>query len=239
MRPRSLSVITCAGALLFIPAQPAAAISDGVPDTEHPNVGALLLEVEPGVVEVACSGVLLSPRHFLTAAHCLEGVAPEDLAVTFDQDALTSPATVAVLDHASHPRAGLRRSIPYDLGVVTLAEPVTAVVPIELPAEGFLDDAAARGDLRGHHFVNVGYGWIPNDRGQPGGTPPGLRMTSTSPFMALTRGELALLMRTDATGPAARASATPARPSSTSPSPARGRTSPSRSRRPATAGAAP
>jgi len=47
------------------------------------------------------------------------------------------------------------------------------------------------------HFVTAG--WLPNDRGRPDGTPPGLRLQSTSPFSGLTQSFLALLMRTDAT----------------------------------------
>jgi len=209
MRSKSVVVAVCAGLLAALSPQPAGAISDGVPDVDHPNVGALLLEVDPvgqpGGLEVSCSGALLSPRHFITAAHCLEFLEPEgytadNLAVTFDQDAVSSPTTVAVSGFAVHPQANQRRSDPYDLGVVTLAAPVQGLTPISLPTEGFLDAVAAGGGLRGHSFVNVGYGYVPNDRGRPDGDGVGLRRQSTSPFGGLTQSYLVLLMRTDATG---------------------------------------
>jgi hypothetical protein len=187
----------------------ASAVSDGVPDVNHPNVGALLLESDPagrpGELDVSCSGALLSPRHFLTAAHCLgsleaEGYTVDNLAVTFDQDAVSAPTTAGVSAVAVHPHAFRQPSMPYDIGVVTLAEPVAGLTPISLPTERLLDRAAAQGGLRGHSFVNVGYGYVPNDRGRPDGDGLGLRRESTSPFAGLTLGFLRLLMRTDATG---------------------------------------
>ena len=86
------------------------------------------------------------------------------------------------------------------MGVVTLATPVTHIEPIELPTEGFLDAAAAKGDLVGHSFVNVGYGVVPSDRGRPSFQDAGIRRVSTSLFKGLTRAYLLLNMRTDATG---------------------------------------
>lgn len=201
MRSKSILAAACTLALVAASAPPAGAISDGTPDVEHPNVGALLAEVEPGVFEIWCSGALLSPRHFVTAAHCLaDGLPPGALSVTFDQDALTAPERLAVTGYRLHPRAFESRSEPLDIGVVTLGTPVAGIAPVDLPPERFLSQEAAQGGLRGHYFVNVGYGWVPNDRGQPGGTPPRLRLRSTSLFSALTHDYLGLLERTEATG---------------------------------------
>jgi hypothetical protein len=47
MRSKYVMVAVCAGLPAALSPQPAGAISDGVPDVDHPNVGALLLEVDP------------------------------------------------------------------------------------------------------------------------------------------------------------------------------------------------
>src|SRR5690349_25112112 len=62
----------------------ALAITNGQPDGNgHPEVGALLAQqaFSDGTWE-ECTGTLVSPTVFLTAAHCDEGVAR--VAVTFD-----------------------------------------------------------------------------------------------------------------------------------------------------------
>jgi hypothetical protein len=202
--------LVCVALVLAFAAQPAWAISDGTDDFDHPNVGALLLEFdpvgEPGAYEVSCSLSLLSATHALTAAHCLnwledEGYSADNLAVTFDQDAYADPAPIAVTGYAIHPDAFARRAYPLDMAVLTLASPVSGIDPIELPEAGFLTDAAAQGGLRGHRFVQVGYGWVPNDRGRPGPlAEPGNRLQTTSPFAGLNTSYLNLLANTHATG---------------------------------------
>jgi len=73
-------------------ATPALAITFGELDGElHPNVGALLVAwpYPDGPIDIVCSGTLISPTVFLTAAHCVnwmpdEGIQPNDVYVTFD-----------------------------------------------------------------------------------------------------------------------------------------------------------
>jgi hypothetical protein len=50
MRSKSIPAAFCAGLLVDLSAQPAGAVSGGVPHVDHPNVGALLpVELRPAV----------------------------------------------------------------------------------------------------------------------------------------------------------------------------------------------
>src|SRR3982750_2709833 len=68
----------------LIAAAPAAAITNGQPDGNgHPEVGALLAQqAYSDGTWATCTGTLISPTVFLTAAHCDEGVSHVN--VTFD-----------------------------------------------------------------------------------------------------------------------------------------------------------
>src|SRR5690349_254582 len=85
MRRPALLVAALVAAVLTLGVAPAGAISYGEPDgTAHPNVGALVVVLPDGLPEV-CSGTLVAPKVFLTAAHCVYGPLAElPLAVTFD-----------------------------------------------------------------------------------------------------------------------------------------------------------
>jgi len=63
---------------------PASGITNGSPHgSRHPEVGALLAQqAYSDGAWATCSGTLISPTVFLTAAHCDEGVSR--VAVTFD-----------------------------------------------------------------------------------------------------------------------------------------------------------
>ena len=79
---RSLFVAIVLAVLAW--AAPAQAITYGVPDGNgHPNVGGLVSpEQYSDGTWIYCSGTLISPTVFLTAAHCAED--GERVAVTFD-----------------------------------------------------------------------------------------------------------------------------------------------------------
>ena len=91
---RRPGALTLAVAILLVVVPSALAISHGVPDTQHPNTGAMLLEPDPvnapGELVTWCSGALISAQHFITAGHCVEyldllpEVGPENVFVTFD-----------------------------------------------------------------------------------------------------------------------------------------------------------
>src|ERR687885_2253204 len=76
------AVVVVAATLAF--AAPANAITYGAPDGNgHPEVGALLApQAYSDGTWTTCSGTLISPTVFLTAAHCDQGVSR--VAVTFD-----------------------------------------------------------------------------------------------------------------------------------------------------------
>ncbi|MDH3496837.1 MAG: S1 family peptidase [Gemmatimonadota bacterium] len=184
-------------------------IVNGVPDgAGHPNVGAILYDFSAnGAIEAEetfCSGSLIAPTVFLTAAHCLYGwPAGSQLYVTFDADLRDGaspliPAVSAIYD----PRFGHDRAHLYDLGVVILPTGSTAgITPAALPPAGYLDQRAARGGLRDQLFENVGYGLEAFFRpAPPRYRDPRQRLVSESPFMALQPTWLGLLMNANATG---------------------------------------
>jgi hypothetical protein len=80
----------------------AVAITFGQPDGNgHPNVGAMIVQEPDGVKYLYCSGTLIAPDVFLTAAHCTAAAAaygadPHDAYVTFDPFGIRAPpCTVA------------------------------------------------------------------------------------------------------------------------------------------------
>lgn len=191
---------------------PAGAITNGSYDgNDHPNVGIVFIAGVPATSGF-CSGSLLSATEFLTAGHCTAlftalGLPPEIVFVTFDEQLSLSPDfaisaahPIAVTGWVTHPDFTVSSggslaapSLTNDVGVIHLAEDVD-VAAIELPDVGLLDVEAAQGGLLGHEFVNVGYGLNGLDRAfwgpQVNWTWEYRRMTTSSPFMALTRNHL-------------------------------------------------
>jgi secreted trypsin-like serine protease len=150
---------------------PAIAINWGQADTEHANVGAIVVEIPGYEPALLCSGTLIAPNVFLTAGHCTNALAFymfyfdldfDDIHVTFDPDALNEGAWLSVADFHTHPDYGGSQSNPHDVGVLILGEPVTDIEPATLADEGFLDELKKEGKLRqgsdGADFTVVGYG---------------------------------------------------------------------------------
>jgi secreted trypsin-like serine protease len=149
--PRALAL---AGALLvsLVAAPSAAAITNGEPDGQgHPNVGGLVApEPYADGTWLYCSGTLIAPTVFLTAAHC--GEDGERVRVTFDTAYEDGDRTYAGTFEADPLYPG-SQSDPHDIAVVVLDRPVRGITPAPLPEADSLSTLAM-----GDPFTAVGYG---------------------------------------------------------------------------------
>jgi len=192
MRTLAPALAAVAAALVLTVA--AGAITYGVPDGDgHPEVGALLAPVAySDGTWASCSGTLIAPKVFLTAAHCDQGVSR--VAVTFDSsyDARTGKAYWGTW-HAD-PAYDAAQSDPHDIAVVLLDKAVKGVTPARLPAAGLLDAMFANGTLQTTLFTAVGYGdyaGVP-DAQKPPYPNDGYRRYAVGSFNALSPGYLRL-----------------------------------------------
>jgi hypothetical protein len=132
---------------------PAAAITNGQPDGNgHPEVGALLAQQAfSDGTWAECTGTLIAPKVFLTAAHCDEGVSHVN--VTFDSSYVyPTGATYSGTWHAD-PAFSKGQGDPHDIAVVVLDNPVAGILPANLPAAN--SNAGLGKDQK---FTSVGYG---------------------------------------------------------------------------------
>jgi hypothetical protein len=179
-------------------------------DETYANVGAFIVRSPTsGEIFPICSGTLISPTVFLTAAHCTafyqQDLAPRgfEVFVSFSSPigfgALTSKSTrlVEVTAVFSNPLYNQSQNDSGDLGVLILSSHGTrGIAPATLPTLGLLDRLAAAGALKNAVFTAVGYGV--QNRVIGGGVPfhqdlnPIPRMYAFSSFNALGPGYLRL-----------------------------------------------
>ena len=138
----------------FALAAPAGAVVYGSPDgNRHPSTGALLAPVPySDGTWAACSGTLISPTVFLTAAHCDLGEAR--VAVTFDSHYDAATGTEYWGTWHADPAYGTSQGNPHDIAVVVLDTPVMGITPARLPAANSLANLATKGQK----ITAVGYG---------------------------------------------------------------------------------
>lgn len=170
---RTLAVLTLMLGVLVATALPAGAITGNYQkDFIHPYVGLIVFYDEAGEFSHRCSGTLLSPRVFLTAGHCTEGVSTarvyfqQDAGANFDPDLGYDPVTGYPLfggvtsdelynygfsDFAGFPNIR-------DVGLAILDRPVLLDEYAALAAAGSLDRLATRRGKQDVTFTVSGYG---------------------------------------------------------------------------------
>lgn len=213
MRTR-LAALLAAAALSVTLAVPASAITFGELDgNRHPNVGALIreLEIAPGVVQkfIWCSGTLIQDGGgdsdlFLTASHCL--VDATNVWVTFQSQidlapegwlaASALPQLQPGTAHQHENFACCSANDPFDVGVVDLDNDVAGIAPAPIATPNQLSLMSKRA-LRNATFVAVGYGTVRNEK--EGGFKPlffdGDRRFAEQTYMNLLKAWLNLSMQ--------------------------------------------
>ena len=150
MKKLILAAVLCAAAVL---GATALAITNGGPDGNgHPMVGAVLAPraFSDGTWE-ECSGTLISPTVFLTAAHCDQGLAQVN--VTFDSSYNSKTGTTYTGTWHADPLYNKSQSDPHDIAVIVFAKAIKGITPATLPKAGSLDSLRV-----GDPITSVGYG---------------------------------------------------------------------------------
>jgi secreted trypsin-like serine protease len=142
-------------------------------DNVYSNVGALIVDLpdddpDQGKV-VICSGTLIAPDKFLTAAHCVAWADPDTTWwVSFDQTIIEpvtkSSNTIYAGKAYWHEKfACCGASDTFDIAVVDLNKNVSGVTPAGLPTENQLGEMSAAA-LKAATFVAAGYGTVRETR---------------------------------------------------------------------------
>jgi secreted trypsin-like serine protease len=174
----------------------------------YPSVGALLFDWNHNGIDgddLFCTGSLITPTVFLTAAHCVitsDTPPGSQFYVSFAPDLFAkSVRFIKATGYVADPAYGHDVANLNDLALVFLPEASTkGLTPLRLPAAGILDRLDAKGALSKTLFVNVGYGVSASLTGIPSFPWDGRRYSSKSEFMGLQPTWLGLLMNNAATG---------------------------------------
>jgi secreted trypsin-like serine protease len=139
-------------AAVLLPAAPAGAITNGTVDGNgHPNTGGLVSPTQySDGTWLYCSGTLISPTVFLTAAHCAED--GERVGVTFDPD-YEAGDKVYYGTFQADPLYPGNSSDSHDIAVVVFDRAIKGITPALLPEAGSLSVLSST-----QQFTSVGYG---------------------------------------------------------------------------------
>jgi V8-like Glu-specific endopeptidase len=155
-------ILGLAAVVSLLAAGPVGAITYGTLDgTKHPNVGGLVSPTQySDGTWLYCSGTLISPTVFLTAAHCAND--GEIVGVTFDPDYVAGDKVYYGTFHAD-PAYNQTQSDPHDIAVVVFDKPIKGIQPAQLPTLNSLSNLSGS-----QTFTMVGYGAY-EVTNQPGG----------------------------------------------------------------------
>jgi secreted trypsin-like serine protease len=154
-----LRALLAAAIVALTAAAPSGAVLDGTPDTAHPYVGILVTVIDGDNVPV-CSGFLVSPTVFVTAAHCIEDLGGARTAsVAFDQ---TFSDSSDLVRGTPVPNPIFTGGTEHDIAAVLLDAAESGRGHAVLPEEGLLEDTA-----RSAALTLVGYGANGFKRGVP------------------------------------------------------------------------
>jgi trypsin len=147
----TIAVFAASFVILMFAGSAGAIVSGQLDENRHPNVGALLApQAYSDGTWATCSGSLISPTVFLTAAHCDWGLAR--MAVTFASTYVPGVSPVYWGDWHADPLYSGAQGDSHDLAVVVL-DTSPGITPAQLPAAGSLSSLP-----RNQAFTSVGYG---------------------------------------------------------------------------------
>ena len=135
--------------------------------------GLVAAQAYPDGTWIYCSGTLISPTVFLTAAHCAEGAR---VRVSFSSAYQDGDKTYAGTWHAD-PAYNQSQSDPHDIAVVVFDKAIKGITPARLPASGSLSPPPperSRTARRTATAIRTWAAWWPRRRTRtgPGSTAP-------------------------------------------------------------------